>query len=381
MVTGASSGLGAGFARALAHAGANVVIAARREDRLKALADELREIGREPATVVADVADPEDCARVADAAVDAFGGIDGLVNNAGLGSAVSALKETPEGFRRLIDVNLNGVFWMAQACAARMENGGSIVNVASVLGQVAPRFPQAAYAASKAGVIGLTRDLAGEWSARRRIRVNALCPGYFDSEMTAGRGRRCSARWSPSSACSAASGSSTSSTPRCSSWPARPRRTSPARHSASTAASRPTESPAGPAAGRTRGSRAAPAAGRPGRRFSRNGRDTLADVTVAGQLVDTTRLHLMGVPRTRRRPHAPQQLAATAQYRHGRGVARRSRSRCRTRLEDLVVRHHPARQPSGDDLAGGQQATRDDPLRGAGSAHQPRQEPARRPTR
>src|SRR3546814_19635829 len=73
---------------------------------------------------------------------------------------------------------------MAQACAARMEGGGSIVNVASVLGQIAPRFPQAAYAASKAGVIGLTRDLAAEWSARRGIRVNALCPGYFDSAMT-----------------------------------------------------------------------------------------------------------------------------------------------------------------------------------------------------
>lgn len=188
VVTGASSGLGAGFARALAHAGANVVITARREDRLEVLAEELREIGPEPAIVVADVADPEDCTRVADTAVSAYGGIDGLVNNAGLGSAVTALKETPEGFRRLIDVNLNGTFWMAQACAARMENGGSIVNVASVLGQVAPRYPQAAYAASKAGVIGLTRDLAGEWSARRRIRVNALCPGYFDSEMTAGEG-------------------------------------------------------------------------------------------------------------------------------------------------------------------------------------------------
>ncbi|MGH4000007.1 MAG: SDR family NAD(P)-dependent oxidoreductase [Pseudonocardiaceae bacterium] len=188
VVTGASSGLGAGFARALTYAGANVVVTARREDRLQALADELGKIGQEPAIAVADVADPEDCARVAEVAVSAFGGIDGLVNNAGLGSAVTALKETPEGFRRLIDVNLNGTFWMAQACGSRMEHGGAIVNVASILGQVAPRYPQAAYAASKAGVIGLTRDLAAEWSSRRGIRVNALCPGYFDSEMTAGEG-------------------------------------------------------------------------------------------------------------------------------------------------------------------------------------------------
>jgi NAD(P)-dependent dehydrogenase (short-subunit alcohol dehydrogenase family) len=188
VVTGASSGLGAGFARALSSAGADVVLAARRAERLADLADELRDAGGRVATITADVSIPEDCTRVAESAIDAFGRIDGLVNNAGLGSAVSSLKETPEGFRSLIDVNLNGVFWMAQAVAARMEHGGSIVNVSSVLGLVAPRYPQAAYAASKAGVIGLTRNLAGEWSGRRGIRVNALCPGYFDSEMTAGEG-------------------------------------------------------------------------------------------------------------------------------------------------------------------------------------------------
>lgn len=188
VVTGASSGLGAGFAQALATAGADLVLAARRRDRLETLAERLRAGGTRVETITADVALPEDCSRVAEAAVSRFGRIDSLVNNAGLGSAVSALKETPEGFRRLVDVNLNGVFWMAQACAARMSNGGSIVNVASVLGQIAPRFPQAAYAASKAGVIGLTRDLAGEWSSRRGIRVNALCPGYFASEMTDAEG-------------------------------------------------------------------------------------------------------------------------------------------------------------------------------------------------
>ncbi|GAA3528015.1 SDR family NAD(P)-dependent oxidoreductase [Nocardioides daeguensis] len=188
VITGASSGLGAGFARALSGAGADLVLAARRADRLAELAAELRADGGRVETVTADVSLPEDCSRVAGHAIERFGRIDALVNNAGLGSAVSSLKETPEGFRRLIDVNLNGVFWMSQAAARRMTHGGSIVNVSSVLGLVAPRYPQAAYAASKAGVIGLTRNLAGEWSGRRGIRVNALCPGYFDSEMTAGEG-------------------------------------------------------------------------------------------------------------------------------------------------------------------------------------------------
>ena len=185
VITGASSGLGEGFARALAGVGANLVLAARRGDRLETLAGTLREQGVGVDTIVADVSSPEDCARVAAAAVESQGRIDVLVNNAGLGHVGGALKETPERFRRIIDVNLNGVFWMAQACAPHMDQGGSIVNVASVLGLIAPRFPQAGYAASKAGVIGLTRDLAAEWSRRRGLRVNALCPGYFDSEMTA----------------------------------------------------------------------------------------------------------------------------------------------------------------------------------------------------
>ena len=88
-------------------------------------------------------------------------------------------------FRSVIDVNLNGAFWMARECAQVMPRGSSIVNVASVLGLVASRFPQASYSASKAGLIGLTRDLAQQWSRRKGIRVNALCPGYFRTEMNA----------------------------------------------------------------------------------------------------------------------------------------------------------------------------------------------------
>ncbi|MGQ0845725.1 MAG: SDR family NAD(P)-dependent oxidoreductase [Sporichthyaceae bacterium] len=183
IVTGASSGLGAGFAVALAAVGAKVVVAARRLDRLEEVVDAIRGDGGEAFAVACDVASPEDCAAVVAAAVAEFGSVDVLVNNAGLGPAIPASRETPESFRAVIEVNLNGSFWMAQACATAMKPGSSIVNVASVLGMVASRFPQASYSASKAGVIGLTRDLAQQWSGRKGIRVNALCPGYVVTEM------------------------------------------------------------------------------------------------------------------------------------------------------------------------------------------------------
>ncbi|GAA1518668.1 glucose 1-dehydrogenase [Nocardioides humi] len=183
-MTGASSGLGAGFARALAAAGADVVLAARREDRLTALAEELRSGGTRALAVRCDVASPEDCAAVVDRAVAELGAIDILVNNAGVGTAVPALKETPEQFRGVIDVNLLGAYWMAQAAGAVMRPGSSIVNIASVLALIKSFAPQAAYAASKAGLVGLTRDLAQQWSGRRGIRVNAIAPGYFVTDMT-----------------------------------------------------------------------------------------------------------------------------------------------------------------------------------------------------
>ncbi|MEU8238084.1 SDR family oxidoreductase [Actinoplanes missouriensis] len=185
LVTGASSGLGAGFARTLAAAGADLALVARRADRLTGLAEKLRAAGTRVITHAADVGDPEQCRAAVAATVSAFGHVDVLINNAGIGHAVPASRETPEAFASVLRVNLAGPFWMAQACAPHMPHGSSIVNVASVLAHIAPPFPQAAYAASKAGVLGLTRDLAQEWSARKGIRVNALCPGYFASEMTA----------------------------------------------------------------------------------------------------------------------------------------------------------------------------------------------------
>ena len=113
-----------------------------------------------------------------------FDHVDILVNNAGVGTAVPATKETPEQFRQVIDVNLNGCYWMAQAAAKVMTSGSSIVNISSVLGLTTAGLPQAAYSASKAGLIGLTRDLAQQWTPRKGIRVNALAPGFFTSEMT-----------------------------------------------------------------------------------------------------------------------------------------------------------------------------------------------------
>jgi NAD(P)-dependent dehydrogenase (short-subunit alcohol dehydrogenase family) len=184
VVTGASSGLGVAFAQALAEAGADLVLAARREDRLAETARLVEAAGRRAVTVRADVARPEDCRAVAGAAVRELGRLDVLVNNAGLGTAMPALREPPEEFRRVIDVNLNGCYWMAQAAAHAMENGGAIVNVSSVLALTTAGLPQAAYSASKAGLIGLTRDLAQQWTGRRGIRVNALAPGFFASAMT-----------------------------------------------------------------------------------------------------------------------------------------------------------------------------------------------------
>jgi NAD(P)-dependent dehydrogenase (short-subunit alcohol dehydrogenase family) len=190
VLTGASSGLGAGFAKSLAGVGATLLLAARRIDRLQELSAKLRSEGSRVEVIQADVAVPADCSAVARRAAEAFGRIDVLVNNAGVSTSLRAEKETSESFAQVIDVNLNGVFWMARSCSAHMPRGSSIVNIASVLAHVAPQFPNASYAASKSGVLGLTRDLANQWTQSRGIRVNALCPGYFETEMTAaGRDR------------------------------------------------------------------------------------------------------------------------------------------------------------------------------------------------
>ncbi|HEU0101395.1 MAG TPA: glucose 1-dehydrogenase [Mycobacteriales bacterium] len=184
VVTGASSGLGVAFAQALAEAGADLVLGARRVDRLADTGKLIEAAGRRWTAVATDVTNPDDCTALVAKGVEEFGKVDILVNNAGLGTAYPATRETPEQFRQVIDVNLNGAYWMAQAFGRAAKGGGSIINVGSVLGLRPGTLPQAAYASSKAGIIGMTRDLAMQWTGRKGIRVNCLAPGYFPSEMT-----------------------------------------------------------------------------------------------------------------------------------------------------------------------------------------------------
>jgi len=185
VVTGASSGLGARFTRVLHGAGATVVAAARRVDRLEALA---ASCGEGVVPVACDVTvEAELEALVATASGVADGRIDVLVNNAGIGEPMPAEDEPFEHFRRVVDVNLNATFRLTQLVAGAMlaRRSGSIVNVASMLGLVASApVRQASYCASKGAVVNLTRELACQW-ARKGVRVNAIAPGWFPSEMTA----------------------------------------------------------------------------------------------------------------------------------------------------------------------------------------------------
>jgi NAD(P)-dependent dehydrogenase (short-subunit alcohol dehydrogenase family) len=184
LVTGASSGLGVAFSQGLAEAGADLVVAARRKDRLEATVNLVNATGRRALAVQTDITDPDACTRLVEAGLAEFGRLDILVNNAGMGGAVPATRELPEQFRAVVEINLMGSYWLAQACARVMRPGSSIVNIGSVLGLTTNGMPQAAYAASKAAIFGLTRDLARQWTGRKGIRVNAIAPGFFATEMT-----------------------------------------------------------------------------------------------------------------------------------------------------------------------------------------------------
>jgi NAD(P)-dependent dehydrogenase (short-subunit alcohol dehydrogenase family) len=186
IVTGASSGLGVAFAKAMAEAGADVAIGARRVDRLEDTKRLIEAAGRRGIAVGTDVTVVEDCQALVDAAMDAFGRVDILVNNAGVGGEYHpATEDPPDHFRSVVDINLFATYWMAQAAGRVMQPGSSVINLSSVMALTTARMPAAGYSAAKAGVLGLTRDLAAQWGPEKGIRVNAILPGTFPSEQTA----------------------------------------------------------------------------------------------------------------------------------------------------------------------------------------------------
>jgi len=192
MVTGASGGLGAQFARVLARAGAGVVLAARRTERLKTLRAEIEAAGGDAHFVALDVTDPASIRAAVAHAETEMGVIDILVNNSGVASTRKLVDVTPDDYDHVMDTNTRGAFFVAQEVARRMiarskgeapgtYTGGRIVNVASMAGLgVAPGI--GVYAMSKAAVVHMTRAMALEWG-RFGINVNALCPGYIDTEI------------------------------------------------------------------------------------------------------------------------------------------------------------------------------------------------------
>lgn len=191
LVTGASSGLGAQFARALARAGASVVLAARRTDRLQALQVELQAQGAQATVLALDVTQPKTFTAALDQAEAVVGPIDILVNNSGVSRGGRVQDVTPDDFDFVMNTNVRGAYFVAQAVGQRMlarakasDSGqvqGRIVNIASVAGIKA--VPQiSVYCMSKAAVIHMTRCMAAEWG-RFGINVNAICPGYIDTEI------------------------------------------------------------------------------------------------------------------------------------------------------------------------------------------------------
>ncbi|MBD3250162.1 MAG: SDR family oxidoreductase [Candidatus Pacebacteria bacterium] len=187
IVTGSSSGLGVQFAHALARQGADVVVTARRKERLEQVEQELQEkYGVRSLAVECDVTQQDQVEAMVEQTITKLGRVDILVNNAGVGGIGAATEISLEEWQKVIAVNLTAVFLCSQAAGKKMieQNYGKIINIASIFGKVGNlAFPVAAYHASKGGVVNLTRALAAEW-AKHNITVNAIGPGFFESEMT-----------------------------------------------------------------------------------------------------------------------------------------------------------------------------------------------------
>src|SRR3954447_8163765 len=185
IVTGASSGLGVAFAKALAEAGADVAIAARRVNKLEETKSLIEATGRRGLAVRTDVTVVEDCQALVEATMAEFGRVDILVNNAGDGGEYHpATEDPPDHFRWVVDLNLFGSYWMAQAVGRVMQPGSSVINLSSVMALTTAKMPAAGYSSAKAAILGLTRDLAAQWGTEKGIRVNAILPGTFPSEQT-----------------------------------------------------------------------------------------------------------------------------------------------------------------------------------------------------
>lgn len=186
IVTGASSGLGVTFAETLAERGVNMVIAARRYEKLIKVAEDISsKYGVKVVPVQVDVSQEEQVINMMKTAIEKFGSIEILVNNAGAASLSPSVDMSLEEWKKVIDINLTGVFLCARTAAREMikKKYGKIVNIASIYGAVGDIFPTAPYYASKGAVINLTRALAIEWAVYK-INVNAIAPGFFPSEMT-----------------------------------------------------------------------------------------------------------------------------------------------------------------------------------------------------